>query len=190
MSSKEDPVEPTPLKNTQPPQSDAGAETFGAVDDQAIEEMAAEVWGQSTNSQSDAEAIIDAEAVDAEEVGAKDAGATVVTAEAVNDFTAPPVCHGPEADYDVLLATGIYADPEVPAAFNQINMQTKGGAIGGVLLGLLSIGGAWLTGYSIFNAALGLMLSCWGLRSSARQWAGAGIALSLVGGILSILFRR
>ena len=182
MSSNKDQFEPTRSGSTEPSQSDAGAETTGAAssagaaDDAAIEEMAAQVLAQPATSEPAAGAIIDAEAVESE-----DAVAEIVTAEAVGDFNAPPVSYGLGANHDQQLDTGIYADPVVPAAFNQLNMQTKGGAIGGVLLGLLSIGGAWLTGYSIINAALGLMLSCWGLRSSARQWAGAGIALSLVG---------
>ena len=185
MSSSNEPNEPPNSKSDGSPPSNPGDKSAGAPDDAAIEKIAAEVWGQPNKSQPAAGAIIDAEAVEAE-----DAAADIVTAEAVGDFTAPPVSHGPTVNHDLLLSTGIYADPEVPAAFNQVNMQTKGGAIGGVLLGLLSIGGAWLTGYSIINAALGLMLSCWGLRSSARQWAGAGIALSLVGAVLSLLFRR
>ena len=194
MSSSNDPNEPPNSNSAGTSPANPGDKSAGAPDDAAIEKIAAEVWGQPNPSQP-AEAIIDAEvveaeAVDAVDVGAEDDRAGVVTAEAVNNFDAPPVSHAIGTNHDLQLATGIYADPQIPAAFNQLSMQTKGGAVGGVLLGLLAIGGSWLTAYSIINAILGLALSCWGLRSSARQWAAAGIALSLVGAILSMAFRR
>ena len=193
MSSSNEPNEPPNSKSDGSPPSNPGDKSAGAPDDAAIEKIAAEVWGQPNPSQPAAEAIIDAEVVEAEAVetiDAKDVGADVVTAEVVTNFNAPPVSQALGANEDLQLETGIYADPVIPAAFNQLSMQTKGGAVGGVLLGLLSICGSWLTAYSIINAALGLMLSCWGLQSSARQWAAAGIALSLVGAILSMAFRQ
>jgi len=69
--------------------------------------------------------------------------------------------------------------------FNQKRLQTKGGAVAGVLLGTLSIVGAFLTSYSLINAFLGLVLSTWGMGSGANRLASAGVVLSIIGLILS-----
>ena len=69
----------------------------------------------------------------------------------------------------------------------QRKLQTKGGAVAGVLLGALSIAGAFLTSYSLINALLGLALSAWGFSSSANKLARTGLILSTIGIVLSIV---
>lgn len=81
-----------------------------------------------------------------------------------------------------------YAIPAGPSDFNQRKLQTKGGAVAGVLLGLLSIAGAFLTGYSLINALLGLALSAWGMSSGSSRLATAGAVLSIIGLILALVF--
>ncbi len=73
-----------------------------------------------------------------------------------------------------------------PVDFNQKRLMTKGGAVGGLVLGGLSVVGSFLTGYSFVNATLGFLLSAWGLQSSARRLAIVGMLLSIAGMFLSI----
>jgi len=81
-----------------------------------------------------------------------------------------------------------YVTPPEPVDPKQRKLQTKGGAVAGVMLGALSIAGAFLTGYSLINAFLGLVLSAWGLKSSASKLAKAGVILSVIGMVLSFAF--
>lgn len=69
--------------------------------------------------------------------------------------------------------------------FDRYRLQLKGGAVGGVLLGGLSIVGAFLTGYSTINAVMGFALSLSGLGSSSPRLAFVGVVLSVVGVVLS-----
>lgn len=80
----------------------------------------------------------------------------------------------------------VYVTPAEPVDSKQRELRTKGGAVAGVLLGSLSIAGAFLTGYSLINAFLGLVLSAWGLSSNASKLARGGLILSIIGAILSI----
>ncbi len=118
--------------------------------------------------------IVDAEIVDAEVFP----DSAVVEAEEVEGgaeksfLTAPPRA---------------YAVPAGPVNFNQGKLQTKGGAVGGVLLGVLSIAGSFLTIYSVINALMGLALSLWGLNSGERKLAQIGMVLSGIGMVLSFI---
>jgi len=112
----------------------------------------------------DAEEVIDAEVIEA--IGVDDELNEDVKTADRSFMDMPPRAHVVQA---------------VPVSFNQRKLQTKGGAIGGVLLGTLSIVGAFLTGYSLINAVLGLMLSAWGLNSGAKKTAKIGLLLSAIG---------
>jgi hypothetical protein len=65
------------------------------------------------------------------------------------------------------------------------NIASKGGAVGGFVLGLLAVAGSFITSYSIINGVIGLLLGIWGLKSNHRRLAVIGIVLSMVGVILS-----
>lgn len=61
------------------------------------------------------------------------------------------------------------------------NVAAKGGAVAAVTLGLLTIFGAFITQWSIFNAAIGLALGVWGLSSPLKRTAWIGLTLCLAG---------
>ncbi len=79
-----------------------------------------------------------------------------------------------------------YSTPAGPVDFNQRKLQRKGGAVAGVLLGTLSIAGAFLTSYSLINAFIGLALSAWGMSLGANKLATAGAVVSIIGMLLSL----
>ena len=144
------------------------------VSDQDLEALAAEVLEEPSDALLLGD-IVDAEVVpDAEVV--TEAQSDVVTAEAVKPSERSHLDVPPRA----------YTIPAEPVDPKQRELQSKGGAVAGVLLGTLSIVGAFLTSYSLINAFLGLALSAWGLNSSAKKLAKAGLALSILGLILSL----
>ena len=142
------------------------------LSDQDLEALAGDVL-ETPDKASVANDVVDAEAVvDSEAVAAQDAD--IVEAEVVDErsyMDAPPRA---------------YAVAAGPVNFNQRKLQTKGGAVGGAILGALSIMGAFLTSYSSINAFVGLVLSVWGLNSGSNRLATAGLVLSLIGLVLSI----
>ena len=141
--------------------------------EQDLEGLAAEVLNESSGS-SVLDDIVDAEIVPNAEVVAGDRS-DVVEAEAIEPAERSYLDMPPRA----------YATPAGPVNFNQKRLQTKGGAVAGVLLGILSMVGAFLTSYSLINAFLGLVLSTWGMGSGANRLASAGVVLSIIGLILS-----
>ncbi|MEM7455167.1 MAG: hypothetical protein AAF456_12530 [Planctomycetota bacterium] len=78
-----------------------------------------------------------------------------------------------------LEAPDISADLEAIAA--------GGGAVAATVLGLLTVGGSFVTNWSIINGIMGIMLGLWGLSSRRRRLAWIGLILCFVGSILSII---
>jgi len=151
--------------------------TFKVSDEfrhQDLEALAAKVLAEQSD-ESLKDDIVEAEVVDDAEVVNEDQS-DVVEAEAV---------HSSEQSY-MNMPPRAYALPAGPVDSKQRQLHTKGGAVAGVMLGALSIFGAFLTGYSAINACLGLLLSSWGLSSSAKKLATTGLVLSLIGLILSL----
>ena len=146
------------------------------VSDEDLESLAAEVLDEPSDASLLGE-IVDAEVVPDAEVIAEDQS-VVVDAEAVQPSERSYLDKPPRA----------YATPAEPVDPKQKKLQTKGGAVAGVLLGTLSIARAFLTGYSLINAILGLALSAWGLNSDASKLAKVGAILSTIGVILSVAF--
>lgn len=142
--------------------------------EQDLEALAAEVLDEPSDASLLGE-IVDAEVVPDEEANAADQS-DVVNAEAILPSEQSFLDKPPRA----------YAVAAEPVDPKQRKLQTKGGAVGGVLLAVLSIVGAFLTSYSLINAFIGLALSAWGMGSDARRLASAGVVLSIVGIILSI----
>ena len=66
-------------------------------------------------------------------------------------------------------------------------LSAKGGAVGAVLLAILGLAGMAFSPYSVFNVLLALVFSLWGLKSSLRKTAMAGLMLSLAGGVAYLL---
>ena len=144
------------------------------VSDQDLEAIADDVLAEPSDASFLGE-IVDAEVVPDAELVAGDLP-DVVNAEAAQPSERSYLDAPPRA----------YATPAGPVDSKQRKLQTKGGAVAGVLLGTLSIAGAFLTGYSFINAVIGLVLSAWGWGSSANKLAKAGAVLSIIGMILSI----
>ena len=81
--------------------------------------------------------------------------------------------------------TQLFPKPgDLPPSFQ--NLAALGGAVGAIILGIWSIGGALLTPYSCINALLGMMMGIWGLNSSRRKMAILGMILCLIGLVLSL----
>jgi hypothetical protein len=79
-----------------------------------------------------------------------------------------------------------YADvPPDPEEMD--NVAAIGGAVAAVVLGAWSIIGSLITTWSIINCILGIPLGIWGLTSPRRRWATVGIALCVIGFLLSTL---
>ena len=76
-----------------------------------------------------------------------------------------------------------YEPPPSPMA----NLSAKGGAVGAVVLGVLSFIGSFITSYAILNSFLGLALGLWGLRSNHRSMAVIGMAICLISAFLCVL---
>lgn len=72
-------------------------------------------------------------------------------------------------------------------ALDTASISRRGGAVAAVLLGLLAIGGSWLTIYSGINALIGLPLSIWAMQSTWRQAALTGMILCVIGGLCSLI---
>jgi len=60
------------------------------------------------------------------------------------------------------------------------NLAAKGGAVGAIVLGVLSFVGSFITSYAILNSLMGILLGLWGLRSNHRRMALIGILLCIV----------
>ena len=71
---------------------------------------------------------------------------------------------------------------QLPAQFQ--NVAAKGGAVGSIVLGCLTIFGVFVTQWSLFNAIVGLLLGLWGLKSTLFRTAVAGICFCLIGLVL------
>lgn len=76
-----------------------------------------------------------------------------------------------------------YQPPPSPMA----NLSAKGGAVGAVVLGVLSFMGSFITSYAILNSFLGLALGLWGLRSNHPRMATIGMAICLISAFLCAL---
>ncbi len=74
------------------------------------------------------------------------------------------------------------ADYRLPPQFQ--NVAAKGGAIAALVLGCLSVFGAFVTQWSLFNAVVGLGLGLWGLRSNFVRTAIIGMVLCVIGLLL------
>ena len=62
-----------------------------------------------------------------------------------------------------------------------------GGAVAATVLGLLTVGGSFVTNWSIINGIMGIVLGLWGLSSRRRRLAWIGLSLCLIGSVLSII---
>ena len=154
-----------------------------SVSDDDLEALVAEVLETPVEAPPGGE-VIDADIVDEEIVDAE-----VVEAEALPNSAvvkSEEVNGGSEKSF-LNVPPRAYAVPAGPVNFNQGKLQTKGGAVGGVLLGALSIAGSFLTIYSVINAFIGLALSLWGLNSGERKLAQIGMVLSGIGMVLSFI---
>ena len=60
------------------------------------------------------------------------------------------------------------------------NLAAKGGAVGAIVLGVLSFTGSFITSYAILNSLMGVLLGLWGLRSNHRRMALVGILMCLI----------
>lgn len=74
---------------------------------------------------------------------------------------------------------------ELPPQFQ--NIAAKGGAVAAVTLGLLTLFGAFVTQWSIFNAVVGIVLGIWGLKSPLKRTAWLGLSLCVAGLVLCFL---
>lgn len=59
------------------------------------------------------------------------------------------------------------------------HLSAKGGAVGGLLLGLLALAGMPFSSHSLFNALLAILFSIWGLKSPLRKTAIAGLLITM-----------
>lgn len=80
------------------------------------------------------------------------------------------------------------ANHELPPQFR--NVAAKGGAVAAIVLGSLSVFGAFVTQWSLFNAFIGLLLGLWGLNSPLRKTSVAGICFCLLGLVLCFAMFR
>ena len=64
------------------------------------------------------------------------------------------------------------------------NQAANGGAINSLILGVLTISGAFLTPWSLLNGLLGLFMGVWGLTSTKKRMASLGLLLCTVGMVL------
>ena len=101
-------------------------------------------------------------------------GAIVAAVPAVVAYN-PSVLAPPKAD--------TYLPPPSPMA----NLAAKGGAVGAIVLGVLSFIGSFITSYAILNSFLGVALGLWGLRSNHRRMAMIGMGLCLLSGFFCVL---
>ncbi|WP_148618648.1 hypothetical protein [Mariniblastus fucicola] len=145
--------------NDEPQKAEKSEEQFVAElisdwsDSQTPAEQNSPPQGSATSAISDTE-IVDAEAVVA---------ATVV----------PSVAYDPT----VLVPRKISSkSPPSPMA----HLAAKGGAVGAIVLGVLSFAGSFITSYAILNSFMGLALGLWGLKSNHRKMAMVGILLCLI----------
>ena len=67
------------------------------------------------------------------------------------------------------------------------NLSAKGGAVGGLVLGVWSIISSLITFYGFINAALAILMGAYGLRSHHRGLAAIGIVLGICGLLLSMM---
>lgn len=67
------------------------------------------------------------------------------------------------------------------------NMAARGGAVGGLVLGILALISSLVTYYAIINASLAILLSVYGLKSRSRRLAVVGIVLGFVAILLSLM---
>ena len=73
-----------------------------------------------------------------------------------------------------------------PLAKSLQNLSANGGAVGALVLGIWCFAGSFMTTWSIINGFLGMVLGFWGLSSRRQKTAWVGIALCLVGILLSL----
>ena len=75
--------------------------------------------------------------------------------------------------------------PDISADLEAI--AAGGGAVAATVLGLLTVGGSFVTNWSIINGIMGIVLGLWGLSSRRRRLAWIGLSLCLIGSVLSII---
>jgi len=77
------------------------------------------------------------------------------------------------------------APPPIPRSLQ--NISANGGAVGALVLGFWCLLGSFVTNWSIINGLLGLILGLWGLTSKKQKTAWIGIALCVLGILLSMV---
>ncbi len=75
--------------------------------------------------------------------------------------------------------------PPMPSEMD--NVAAVGGAVGAFVLGAWSLLGAFVTPWSIVNAALGVVLGIWGISSRRRRLAWIGLMLCLASVIFCLV---
>ena len=74
--------------------------------------------------------------------------------------------------------------------FNPYIYAATGGAFGSIALGVFSILGAFVSSASALTGLFGIALGIWGLTSKFLWWSVAGLALSMIGFVLSIVLAQ
>jgi hypothetical protein len=85
------------------------------------------------------------------------------------------------------IPTELLAIPAPLNAGNLENMSANGGAIGSLVLGVWCVIGSFITNWSIINGLLGLLMGLWGLTSRKKRTAWIGIALCVLGILMSLI---
>ena len=106
---------------------------------------------------------------------------------AVEIPVAPVASSKPSVVYDpsVLVPVQTVAQKPPPSQFE--NLAAKGGAIGAIVLGVLSFVGSFITSYAILNSFMGVLLGLWGLRSNHQKTALIGILLCLISAFFCVV---
>ena len=74
--------------------------------------------------------------------------------------------------------------------FNPYIYAATGGAFGSIALGVFSILGALVSSASALTGLFGIALGIWGLTSKFLWWSVTGLALSMIGFVLSIVLTQ
>lgn len=88
-------------------------------------------------------------------------------------------------DPTVLVPSKPSGEKPPPSAFE--NLAAKGGAIGAMVLGVLSFVGSFITSYAILNSFLGILLGLWGLRSNHQKMAMLGMLICLISAFFCVV---
>lgn len=117
--------------------------------------------------------------------GKNDPSSDLVDAEIVDAEIVPAVLvdgnstHASEAPTSAHLDSPGHEESRFDTDVNRLS--AKGGAVGGLLLGLLGLVGMAFSSYSIFNVLMAIAFSIWGLKSPLRRTAIAGLLIAFAG---------